>query len=51
MRCLGCDLIIKTSCKRAESWDIWQICPKCFDELVPTFYRKDISARIKVTGR
>ena len=51
MRCLGCDLIVRTSCKRAESWDIWQICPKCFNEMVPNFYAKSIGNRIKVRGR
>lgn len=51
MRCLGCDLIVRTSCKRAESWDKWQICPKCFNELVPNFYAKSIGNRIKVRGR
>jgi hypothetical protein len=51
MRCKGCDIVVRTSCKRAESWDIWQICPRCFDHLVPNYYSNPIHIRIKERGR
>ena len=51
MRCLGCDKVLKwTSHRRSESWNRWQICPSCLDDLVPELYPKSIKARLKVYG-
>jgi hypothetical protein len=51
MRCLGCDIVVRSRVKRSFTWDKWQICPKCFSDLVPNFYQKSIKARLEVYHR
>jgi len=51
MRCLGCPRVVRSRTKRAQCWNDYQLCPKCFDELVPDFYAKCISNRIKMYNR
>jgi hypothetical protein len=46
MRCLGCDKTVKAKKSRSMTWDIWQICPKCFMLLVPNYYTKNLKIRI-----
>jgi hypothetical protein len=51
MRCLGCDRVTRSRVKRSFTWDEWQICPGCFNSLVPDFYPKTISGRLVVHNR
>jgi hypothetical protein len=51
MRCLGCDKVIRSRNHRSFTWGIWQICPSCFNSLVPNYYPKTISGRMVVHNR
>ena len=51
MRCLGCDKTTKCRVKRSFTWDTWQVCPNCFNDLVPNYLPKPLSARLKVHNR
>jgi hypothetical protein len=52
MRCLGCDKVIRSRNHRSFTWGIWQICPSCFNSLVPNYYPKTTNYYPKtISGR
>lgn len=52
MRCLGCDKTIKLNGGRlAFTWRTWQICPACFNQLVPEYYSNPTKVRLEVRGQ
>jgi hypothetical protein len=52
MRCLGCDKTIRLNGQRlAHSWRDYQVCPACFNELVPEYYSNATKVRLEVKGQ
>ena len=51
MRCLGCDIVKRSRIHKAISWPEFQLCPRCFCELVPEYYEKNMRSRIMAYGK
>lgn len=47
MRCLGCDFVIRIRSNRCFTWTEFQLCPSCFNELVPEYYPLSVKNRLK----